>query len=288
MKGLLLLISILSIAFTSSIMGQSNADYKIYNNQTGQIISLQKLVDETSTAHVLFFGEQHNDSIGHALQAQIYDLLLKQHGQVALSLEMFETDCQYILDEYRAGHINEAKMKSDARAWNNYDSDYRPMVEQAIEQGQMVIAANAPRRYVNMVSRKGLASLEKLPKSSLKYLPKLPIYTEDEGYKKRFQEIMGGAGHSMPTNIYHAQCTWDAGMANSIYQYWKKNKDTFIYHLNGSFHTDYKQGTINQLLRLNKKIKVQNITCFPAEDYDQPNWKEYAERADFVIIHPAK
>ena len=51
-----------------------------------------------------------------------------------------------------------------ARSWENYSSDYRKLIEFSKEKGTSVIAANAPRRYVNMVRRMGKNSLLNLPK----------------------------------------------------------------------------------------------------------------------------
>jgi uncharacterized iron-regulated protein len=117
--------------------------------------------------------KKHNDSIAHLLQDTIYKLLLKKYNKVTLSLEMFEADCQYILDEYLTEHITESIMIKDARAWNNYKTAYKPLVETAKTEKQDVIAANAPRRYVNIVSRKGLKALEDLPSYSKKFFTPL-------------------------------------------------------------------------------------------------------------------
>ncbi|MCI4669566.1 MAG: ChaN family lipoprotein [Bacteroidia bacterium] len=261
-------------------------NYKVYDSMQGKLISLEELVQAVADTDVLFFGEEHNDSLGHALQDKLYGLLLDTYGTVTLSLEMFETDCQQVLDEYLGGYISEDKMRVDARAWKNYEEAYRPMVERAKEGKQSVIAANAPRRYVNIVSRKGKDELASLPKSSLAYLPPIPIYTEDSAYLARFKEIMGQAGHSLQENIFHAQCTWDASMSYRVFQHWKKNKKEKIFHLNGRFHTDYGQGTMAQLRRYNKKVSIKNISCFRSEEYDEPDWKELSKLGDFIIISP--
>lgn len=261
-----------------------STSYKVYDTENQKEITLEELVVAVAETNVLFFGEEHDDSIGHALQSQIYALLLEQYSTVALSMEMFETDGQLIVEEYLAGHISEDKMTNDARAWGNYKTDYRPMVELAKEKGKSVIAANAPRRYVSLISKKGLSALESLPKASKKYLAPLPIATDDEAYYKRFEEIMGDAIHGMGMNIYHAQCAWDATMAYSVFKYWKKHKKELIFHLNGRFHTDYQQGTVTQLRRLNKNIKIKNISCFSVSNFETPNWSEYSDLGSFLIV----
>ncbi|MEL6673064.1 MAG: ChaN family lipoprotein [Bacteroidota bacterium] len=260
--------------------------YKIYDVASQEEISLDQLIAHMSEVDVLFFGEEHNDSLGHNLQDSLYQMLLGKYGTVTLSMEMFETDCQQVLDEYLADYITESKLIKDARAWNNYAEDYKPMVDRAKRKGQVVIAANAPRRYVNLVSRRGLSALETLPKSAQQYLPPLPIYTDDEAYYQRFLDAMGGSGHGMGDNIYFAQCTWDASMAYQIFRHWKKHKKEKIFHLNGRFHTDYQQGTMKQLKEMSKKVRARNISCFPADDFDDPDWAYYAKQGDYIVIHP--
>ncbi len=70
-------------------------------------------------------------------------------------MEMFERDVQIVLDEYLKNYISESHFISSSRAWGNYKTDYRPLVEFAKQNKIDVVAANAPRRYVNMVSRLG-------------------------------------------------------------------------------------------------------------------------------------
>ncbi|MEM6801927.1 MAG: ChaN family lipoprotein, partial [Bacteroidota bacterium] len=101
-------------------------------------------------------------------------------------------------------------------------------------------------------------------------------------------EIMSQSPHAFDDKIFHAQCTWDASMSYRIYKHWKRNKGELIFHLNGRFHTDYKQGTFHQLQRLNKKIKIANISCFPVENFDQIDWSEHTDKADFIIISQAE
>jgi len=103
-----------------------------------------------ANADVLFFGEDHSDSTGHYLEYTLFKKLSEQYpGKIALSMEMFETDCQNVLDEYLSGFIREKNFITEARAWKNY-KDYRPLIEFAKASHIPVVAANAPARYVNM------------------------------------------------------------------------------------------------------------------------------------------
>src|ERR1700761_7919284 len=103
--------------------------YKIYSTAKQKLVSVDDIVNDMANADVLFFGEEHNDSTGHYLEYTLFKKLAEKYpGKVALSMEMFETDCQMVLDEYLDGFIREKNLVSDARAWPNY-KDYRPLIE---------------------------------------------------------------------------------------------------------------------------------------------------------------
>ena len=276
-----------SVFFCLSSFSQSGIEkhYKIYNTRTKQLTTTEQIAIDCKDADVLFFGEEHNDSAGHYMEKEIFNALQKQYGnKLALSMEMFETDCQLVLNEYLNGFISEERMIKEARAWSNY-KDYRPAVEIARQNKLYVIAANPPRRYVNMVSRKGMKSLDSLPKSSKRFLPKLPYDTATGSYREKFMDFMkGGSPGTGNARIFYSQSLWDAGMANSIYNYWKKNKDKKIFHMVGRFHCDEKLGTAAQLQNRNNKLKILNISCFSDSSFANPDWPTFSKLGDYIIL----
>ena len=278
---IILLLLSFNFSFSQSPMEEN---YKIYDTKTKQIISLDKIIADCKNADVLFFGEEHNDSACHYLEAEIFKALHKQFGdKLTLSLEMFETDNQLALNEYLEGFINEDRFSKDVRLWGNY-KDYRPMIEYAKQNHITVVAANAPRRYVNMVSRRGMRSLDSLSKNAKKYLPPLPYDTLSGRYREKFEEVMKGAPGSSSPNIYYSQSLWDASMSYSIYKYWKKNKDKKIFHCEGRFHCDEKLGTLAQLQKRKSKLKILNISAFNDPSFANPNWEQFSNLGDYVII----
>lgn len=273
---------LLSLSFASAIAASAQK-FTVYTAADMKPISIDSAALSLSTANVVFFGEQHNDSLTHVAEYELLQALYKiRQQELVLSLEMFETDCQLVLDEYLAGFINEDKLKTDGRAWNNY-TDYRPMVEFAKLNRLPVIAANAPRRYVNLVSRRGMASLDSLSKEAKGWLPPLPYDTLAGAYHEKFMDLMGGHGSS---NIYYSQSLWDASMSYSIYRFLKgkKNKRKLVYHVCGSFHSDGKLGTAAQLLKRKSSLVIKNITALPSDMYEKMTKEELAAIADFIIV----
>src|ERR1700761_1761841 len=146
------------LPFSGFSQDSLSTHYKIYSTSKHKIVSIEDIISSVDKADVLFFGEEHNDSTGHQLEYLIFKKLADKYpGKVALSMEMFETDCQTVLNEYLRGFIREKNFITKARAWHNY-KDYRPLIELAKENHIPVTAANAPARYTNMVNRLGLGS----------------------------------------------------------------------------------------------------------------------------------
>lgn len=266
-----------------SLAQDMSKHYKIYDVKKQKIITLDDIVTDLAAAHVLFFGEEHNDSTGHYLEAQIFKkITLAYPNKAALTMEMFHTDVQPIINEYLNGLITEKNFIKEARAWNNY-KDYKPMIELAKSNQLTVIGANAAARYSNAVTRSGLEVLNQFPKESKQFLPPLPIDTATGRYNDKFIETLGG--HSMGgMKVYQTQNFWDASMAWSIAKYAKNNKDKKIFQVNGRFHSDEKLGTLAKLKGYSPKLKVLNISCFSAEDFNNPDWEKYKQLGDYIIV----
>ncbi|MXV15935.1 ChaN family lipoprotein [Hufsiella ginkgonis] len=283
MKRMLFLFTML-MPFTGFSQANMEAHYRVYDAAQKKVITIDELVKNVKNADVVFFGEEHNDSIGHYLENRIFEKLYDNYGEkMALSMEMFENDVQIVVDEYLKGLIREKNFIKDARAWSNY-KDYRTMIEFAKSKHLPVIAANAPARYTNMVTRGGLPALNGLGKAAKAYLAPLPIDTATGAYYEKFVTTMGGHSAMGGMKIYQSQNLWDATMASSILRYLKKNKDAKVFQVNGRFHSDQKFGAAAQLARYAPKLEIVNISSFSDKGFPNPSWDELASLGDFIII----
>jgi uncharacterized iron-regulated protein len=264
------------------------AHYKIYNTKDQKQVTLNDVVTQLKNADVLFFGEEHNDSTGHVLEFRLLEQISNKFpGRVALSMEMFETDCQDVLNEYLQGLIREKNFIEDARAWPNY-KDYRPMIEFARVNNITVIAANAPSRYTNMVNRLGMSSLQRLSATGKSYLPPLPVDTATGPYYEKFVNIMGGHTSMAGMQMYQAQNLWDATMGWSIAKFFKEHHDFKILQINGGFHSEEKLGAVAQLKKYAPGIQIINIAAYADENFEHPDWSVYKNFGDYIIITDPK
>lgn len=257
--------------------------YRIYDTHTKQEITLSHLADALQAADVVFFGEEHNDSVAHLLEYDLLKAMDERYDGVALSMEMFVSDDQLVLDEYLTDIITERNLTKDAVLWNNY-TDYRPMVEYAKAHQIPVLAANAPSRYTNRVTRDGLESLNVLGKSARSLLAPLPIDTLTGAYFEKFANLMGGHEGMGNLKIYQSQNLWDATMAYRISRFAKKKAVKKILHVNGRFHSDEQLGTVAHLHRYLRRRAVSNISCFPHESFARPDWSAFSNLARFIIL----
>ncbi|MFV0389943.1 MAG: ChaN family lipoprotein [Pyrinomonadaceae bacterium] len=255
----------------------------------GTPASLDEIIEIAGNNDAVFLGEYHDDSVGHALEFEIFKRIVDKYSanrNVKLSMEMFERDVQLVVNEYLANLITEKKFLDDSRPWGNYKTDYRPLVELAKEKNLPVIAANSPRRYVNMVSRMGRASLNKLSKTAKSYLPPLPYRKASPAYEAKFRALMSGAPEAAAgmANILDSQSLWDAGMAYSVASNLKKH--SLIVNLNGGFHTENRLGTIEHFLAYKPKAKALVVTMRYEKDFKDFNDK-YKNAGDYVILTDA-
>lgn len=271
----------------ASLAQDMTKHFKVFDVKNQKTTSIDAIIKEMNSADVLFFGEEHNDSIGHYLESEIFRKMITTYpGKVTLTMEMFHTDVQPTINEYLIGIISEKNFIKEARAWNNY-KDYKPMIELAKANKLDVVGGNAAARYSNAVTRGGLELLHNLPEASKAFIAPLPIDTVTGRYHEKFIETLGG--HSMGgMKVYQTQNFWDATMAWSIAKYAKKNKDKKIFQVNGRFHSDEKLGTMAKLNAYAPKLKMINISSFSADDFENPDWNKYKNLGDYIIVTDPK
>ncbi|MCW3095389.1 MAG: putative iron-regulated protein [Chthonomonadaceae bacterium] len=273
--------------------------YQLYSN--GAQVTLEAAVKELADADVVFFGEQHDDRNAHGLELALLERLYAQNPHLMLSLEMFERDVQGVVDEYLDGYITETHFLQSSRPWPNYKEDYRPLIEFCKEHKLPVVAANAPRRYVNIVSRKGQTALLELPKASRVYLAPLPYsMTIPPEYDRQLTEIFGAAhdtanskpaptpqpGMPDPALLKQAQGLWDSTMADSIARAARANRGRQILQVNGAMHSDNMFGIAARLHALNPRLRIKIVTVRPDAAYPALPSGLPTGLADIIAVTP--
>ncbi len=236
-------------------------DYQL-QNAAGQPIAMEQLLKDASDADVVMVGEWHAHPAVHLFQAKLMAELAAEDRPLSLSMEHFTRADQLELNRYLAGEIGESTLLKNTKAWDNYKSDYRPMVEIARHQKLPIIAANAPRKYVKCVGRVGPDYLDSLDGEE-RALVTAKVDISDSPYRQKFLGNMKGM--SLPeeriAKMFGAQMTWDATMAESIALHVEQNPERRIFHVAGRFHTEGGLGTGAELLKLNPDLNIVYVTA---------------------------
>jgi uncharacterized iron-regulated protein len=235
----------------------------------------------------VFVGEEHNDPVTHQVQALLLQRAFTDHGAartVVLSLEMFERDVQYIVDEYLDDLISESHFLSSARPWDRYQTDYRPMVEFARAHELEVVAANAPRRYVNRASRLGRDSLEVLGPDARRYLPPMPYPEASAAYQAEWDALMGDAAAHMSGDPLDGQTLWDASMGNAVATALDRTPGALVLHMAGGFHVENGTGTPEALQHYRPGTRSLIVAARPAADPTMWDAERFDGLGDFVVV----
>ena len=267
-----------SLLIFSNVFSAGHFDaYKIYTSK-GKEVDFSKLVKAIDGKSHVFFGEHHNNAVAHWLELELVQFLFETYKRkLVLGAEMFEADNQYILNEYLSNQISAKNYQNEVRLWPNYNTDYKPLIEFAKANKLKFIASNIPRRYANMVYKKGLASLNGLSELAKTYIVPLNSFEYDSTltcYKELSKMNHGGSYLGL------AQAIKDATMAYFILENTKPN--SLFLHFNGSYHSNNYEGIVYYLKKLVAVENILTISTVSQSNIDELDQNNYG-LADFIV-----
>lgn len=263
---------------------------------TGQKMQFSQLNHFFDCARVLYVGETHAHKASHQVQLKVLKACYEKFGNtIAIGMEMFTRPYQPFLDQWIAGEIDEQRFLEETRWDKEWGYDYllyKDILDFAREKKIPVIALNAPKELVKMVSKKGLQALSEEEK---KQLPE--IDTTDFFHRVYLERaIREHIDRSADLEKYNdVQSLWEEYMAQTIADYlasWEgKDKKFLVFTGNG--HIIYDFGIPKRVFR---RTFLPYYTIYPAEFLEgKPSPEQDAfllsiplEPADFVwAISPA-
>lgn len=261
---------------TAQGMSQHKPAYVLYNAE-GKKVSYAQMIKLLTQQDIVMIGEFHNNPISHWMQLEI-TRDCHQQRQLVLGAEMFEQDNQTALDLYLKGTLTAKGLDSAARLWNNYKTDYAPLVNYAKANDIVFAATNIPRRYASLISRAGFEVLDTLTPLEKSWMAPLPMAFDSTlpGYQN-MMTMMAGHG-SM--NMVRAQASKDATMAHFILKYFIPG--SLFIHYNGSYHSDNHDGIVWYLRQRQPNLKIATVTTVSQAIITTLS-TENKHKADFII-----
>ncbi len=288
MKRFLVLLAVLM-----SVLCLFSKEYKMFDSSTGNEITIDELASRIVYSDVVFFGENHSDSLQHYIEQETFKRVLEIDSTFVLAMEMFERDSQDALDKFIYGEYSFEQLDSNSRLWKNYLTDYSPLVNIAKNDSIKVIATSLPRKYVAKVIKEGLESVKNLPDyesnllaretNAINYLYKSNFISEL--MSQDTLEFDSQTRELLIERMFQANCLKDDTMAESIFDFLEYHHNSKIFHINGSFHSRFGYGIPEKLQYLNPLLKKTIISPIYI-DYNQDiQWHtSYKGHGDFTIV----
>lgn len=268
----------------------------LFDGRTGKQVSPYEAHYEARTADVVIFGELHGHPVGLPVAAAIWQDVLTAHERdrdetPALLLEFFERDQQLAIDEYLAGMIEEEEfIQKSGRSASNFPEGHQAMFNATKDAGGVVIAANAPRRYVRLARTEGYDHLRAMSPAQRATFVLPRDETGPKAYRDRFVDLMGGPdmshGESGPEDFLRSQLMWDATMADSVARALRAGHEPVALVI-GRFHVEFDGATVEYLKRQRPGADV--LTIVMVDRWSEELADEDKGRGDIVIyVGPAE
>ena len=212
----------------------------ILHTATGHYVNQQELFASLVHYPLVYVGEQHDNPASHRLQLEILKAMqVRYPGQVALGMEMFNSEQQAALNRWVAGELSEKEFLRESRWFENWGTDfelYRELLEFSRDQKIPVIGLNVPKALGRKVS---MTPLDKLDHETREKLPEMDM--SDPYQRAMIEKIFAvhEAGASIVESFFRRQTLWDEAMAAAVADYMRERPDHHMVIIAGGWHVSY-------------------------------------------------
>ena len=237
--------------------------------------TLSDVINGVSDKKIVYIGEVHDVFAHHAVQLDVITGIYRNNPNIAIGMEMFQTQFQDTLDAYISGEMAESEFLKKSEYFKRWSFDYnlyKPILDFAKTEKVPVIALNLKREIIDKVSHGGIESLSEEEKVEI---PDGLDFSDTE-YRERLKEIFFLHKHSAHRefdHFYQSQIMWDETMSRSVDNYLRKNPDQTMIVLAGQGHLRYGSGIP---LRTFRRNSIDYATVLIDEDVKK-------DIADYIV-----
>jgi uncharacterized iron-regulated protein len=245
-----------------------------------QVIGVESMIDELHNAPVILVGERHDAPSHHTLQLDIIKGLQAKGIPLALGMEMFETPSQQTLDAWISGMATEEVLRKVYESnWRNIPWDlYSDILWYARDNKIPLIALNAPRGIVQMISQHGASALGKEALLQLRSGINLQVSDDYLDFIGSAYPVHGRSGQAF-RYICEAQMLRNRVMARRVSDYLALHPERTVVVIAGGGHAREKGGIPAELGKLQHRIVLPSVPGMDAETVSK-------EDADYLMEEP--
>ena len=224
----------------------SRAGAHIFDLVARDYVSFPTMMSDLENVRLVFIGELHDHPGHHLAQLQVIRALHEAGIPLAIGLEMFRAEYQFVLDNWVKGVLPERQFLTYYR--NNWSlwPLYRDIFFYARKNAIPMVGLNISREITRKVASSGFESLSKRQRRGLPMVR----CDVDERYQAYMRRVLGKHVHGGAKflNFCEAQMVWDVTMANHLLTYLKSHPQKTVVVLAGSGHA-WKFGIPEQIRR---------------------------------------
>lgn len=265
----------------------------VWNVANAHPIERATMIRDLVPASFVLIGEQHDNPDHHRLQAALVTAMTRAGRRPALAFEMFGTDDQKAIDDFRAAPDHDAKGLGPALGWEKRGwpdwSQYAPIAQVAFDLKSPIVGANIPEALAKAIVHQGPSVLDPKQADALGLTVPLEPGIETEMREELKDAHCGHLPGSFTDAMVLAQRTKDAQMAERMLA---ADTGPGAVLIAGAGHVRTDRGLVQFLRQKRPQAKIVSIGLVEVADgKDDPG--QYAERFhadrlpfDYVLFTP--
>jgi len=211
-------------------------------------VAAADVLARTEDAQFVLLGEAHDSANHHLWQLQTLGMLLGEHAEIVIGMEMFPRRVQPVLDRWIAGELTEAALLQQsewARVWR-FDPDlYLPILRFARLNRIPVVALNVERSLISDIGAHGLSEVS--PGRREGVTDPAPATSEYRDVLRSSFHQHSQSGDSDFEHFVEAQLFWDKAFSQALADAAAARPDALVVGIIGSGHLRHGHGVPHQL-----------------------------------------
>lgn len=201
-------------------------------------LNFDAFADRLSQQRVVVIGEAHDRYDHHLNQLELICRLYRQHGDLAIGLEMFQLPFQDALDDYIARRIDTHRLLARTEYYRRWQYDYRlyaPILAFARDNNIPLVALNATQEISSKVAREGISGLSDEERAQIP----AELDRDVPDYRRRLRAVFDQHPEIRRMSFDHfveAQLVWDETMSDRAARYLKAHPGRPLVVIAGNGH----------------------------------------------------
>jgi uncharacterized iron-regulated protein len=264
------------------------AESKILDMSSGKIVSFSEMIQVLQKVNLIFLGDDITVNEHQLAQMEILKAIYEKNKKLAIGVEMFRTESQYILDQWSANEIKKRRFVDEFNSnwgeWNRYNKLFQYVRDNNIK----LAGLNISRDILIQVELKGFDSLSPSQLGGLDEGIICDVVPNYQDVMRRMKLYKGMLKEQSFKNYCEMKILGDIMIANNLVRFHNKHPDLTMIVLAGNTHswkhgipsrTDGQVGTNSKTILFEAEGRVTRDTVTTAEtdylwlDYGPTGWR---------------